>query len=120
MCLKKLGLVRSKILAIFWRNLVQNDMYLNSTKVTVAGFIRCELKMNWNFKQILLLSKKIASTGSNNYPRIIIFFCPFSFIVNGLHNSLDDSAVGRSVDTSIGFVTSMEDEEEVFEENRNY
>ena len=68
MCLKKLGLVRSKILAIFWRNLVQNNMYLNSTKVTVAGFIRCELKMNWNFKQILLLSKKIASTGSNNYP----------------------------------------------------
>jgi len=40
-------------------------------------------------------------------------------IVNGLHDSLDDSAVGRSVDTSIGFVTSMEDEEEVFEENRN-
>ena len=44
---------------------------------------------------------------------------PFSFVVNGLHDSLDDSAVGRSVDTSIGFVTSMEDEEEVFEENRN-
>ena len=44
---------------------------------------------------------------------------PFSFVVNGLHDSLDDSAVGRSVDTSIGFVTSMEDEAEVFEENIN-